>query len=298
MFVQSNSLRGIKDYFHKELSSLYSEREIKQIVKLLTVKLLKISDLDYISSSNLKFSESDLLFFRTALNRLRDQEPFQYVLGEVEFYNLRLTVDSRALIPRPETEELVHWIGHDFNSNEELNIIDVCSGSGCIAFSLKSKFTRAKIIALEHSVQACSLIRENGLRTQLDVDVFEADVLDPITYRKMNKASFDVWVSNPPYIPVKEMSDMSKNVLDYEPGIALFVDDSDPLLFYREIAEKAKLYLRSGGALYFEIHEDFGAQIEVLLKSFGFVNIELRKDLQGKTRMVKARTVTLPNETQ
>jgi len=163
---------------------------------------------------------------------------------------------------------------------------------------LKSKFTRAKIIALEHSAQACSLIRENGLRTQLDVDVFEADVLDPITYRKMNKASFDVWVSNPPYIPVKEMSDMSKNVLDYEPGIALFVDDSDPLLFYREIAEKAKLYLRSGGALYFEIHEDFGAQIEVLLKSFGFVNIELRKDLQGKTRMVKARTVTLPNETQ
>ena len=107
MFVQSNSLRGIKDYFHKELSSLYSEREIKQIVKLLTIKLLKISDLDYISSSNLKFSESELLFFRTALNRLRNQEPFQYVLGEVEFYNLRLTVDSRALIPaisvRPPT---------------------------------------------------------------------------------------------------------------------------------------------------------------------------------------------------
>lgn len=298
MFVQDNTLAAIRNYFRKELIDLFSENEIKSIVKEMAVKRLDISDIDFVTSSDIKLSESDLLHFNSILKRLKSEEPFQYILGETWFYDLNLKCDNRALIPRPETEELVDWIFKDCKNDLPNSILDVCSGSGCISLALKSLFPEAIVTSLEYSSDACALINENQNRTGLSVEILEADALSESTYHKFQKSSFDVWVSNPPYIPEKDRGLMSKNVLEHEPDMALFVEDDDALIFYREIALKALQYLKEGGALYFEIHEDLSPEVVALLEGLGFVNIEVRKDLQNKDRMVKALKVSSRHESE
>lgn len=283
----SMDLSGVKQMYQDGLVGLYSVSEIKQLVKSILCKRLELSDSDYILGDHNQISPEDQGYFAEVLTRLRSGEPFQYILGSVFFAELDLLIDSRALIPRPETEELVYWIAEDYADGSPIKIIDVCTGSGCIALGLKNFINQAEVLGVDASKEAISLANENAAVTGLDVSFFMADVLDDEWMRGKVDGKFDVWVSNPPYVPEKDKAIMEDNVLSHEPHMALFVKDKDPLLFYRVIAQKARDNLKAGGALYFEIHEDLAGEVEDLLEEQGFVNIEVRKDLQGKDRMVK-----------
>lgn len=295
MFVEKNDLSSLKKYFSSKLPDL-SSSEINSIVKQLVVKRLGLDESDYLLSKKMLFSESDLLHFRGVVKRLEKHEPFQHVLGEVEFYGLILKSDARALVPRPETEELVDWVIKDNKGKSNLNVMDLCSGSGCIAFGVKSVLNSSNVSAIEFSPEAISLMEENRALTGLKIDVIEGDVLNKDCYLEIEKSSFDCWISNPPYIPITEREAMHPNVTEYEPSLALFVEDNLPFVFYSQIAQNAMIYLRSGGWLYFEIHESFGQEVVRILEDFYFVNIELRKDLQGRDRMIKAQKLSSPNE--
>lgn len=286
MFVQLNSLNEVKAYFNRELSGGFSESEIKQIVKALTIKRFNISSIDYMLFDG-TLSESDLLFYHFALKKLKSGVPFQYILGIVEFHGVELKIDERALIPRPETEELVDWVLQESSVGQSCRILDLCSGSGCIAIALKHDRPQFEVEAVEFSEEACSLIRENIDKTGTEIQLHIFDVLSADDYVLDDK--FDVWVSNPPYIPEKDKVMMGKNVLEYEPAMALFVDDLDPLIFYRKISQNALRFLKDGGWVYFEIHEELGEEVKGFLEKIGFVNIELRKDLQGRDRMVRGQ---------
>lgn len=289
MFVQTNNIKEIKKYFRKNLEELYSENEINLIIKESVIQRLGISSAEYLIADNQLLSESDLLFFRSIVKKIQSHEPFQYVIGNTEFFGLEFKTDRRALIPRPETEELVDWITHFFPKEISLNGMDLCTGSGCIAISLKSYFTNSGIKATDISEEALALAKENADVLNLPIETLRFDILNENSFAEFDNNSFDFWVSNPPYIPQKEKALMETKVLDFEPSIALFVSDEDPLLFYREIANKAIMYLKEKGMLFFELNENFADETTKLLEEIGFVNIELRKDLQGKDRMLKAQ---------
>jgi release factor glutamine methyltransferase len=219
---------------------------------------------------------------------LQNQEPFQYILGETYFYDLVIRCDERALIPRPETEELVEWICNSVDNNEKLEVLDVCTGSGCIALALKSILKSSNVSATDISPEAIALAKKNSMLLSLDVHFIQDNALvddeDIFT-----KNSYDLIVSNPPYIPMKEMEIMEKNVLDFEPNLALFVADETPLIFYKAIAEKAFRLLKPNAWLFFELHESFAEKTKELVIALGFDEVEIKLDLQGKSRMLKAK---------
>ncbi|MEJ6775961.1 MAG: peptide chain release factor N(5)-glutamine methyltransferase [Crocinitomicaceae bacterium] len=297
MFVKHNNLTQIKAYFKSKLPQ-FSKTERSSMVKQLAIKRLDVSSSEFLLSDDVLLSESDLLYFLDVVKRLQQNEPFQHIIGEVEFYGVNLKSDNRALVPRPETEELVDWVIKSVHTNEEQLVLDLCSGSGCIAFALKANLPKVKVKAMELSDEAIELIQENSAFTSLDIGVVKANVLNPESYSSFQKHTFDIWVSNPPYIPNSYKEIMHKNVLDFEPHMALFVDNESPLIFYREIALNAKEYLKDKGSLFLEIHEDFCGEMIDLLESLGFVNIELRKDMQGRARMMRAQSVFLSYEQQ
>ena len=296
MFVRGNTLHDVKSYFFDSLSENFSKSELNLMLKLIVCKRLKISESDYMISQGSLFSESDLLHVRDYVIRLKNNEPFQYIFGEVEFYGIQLKIDKRGLIPRPETEELVDWVVETFQKENEGKILDICSGSGCIALGVKSKLKDFEISAAEYSKEALRLMMENSEFTKLHIESLSFDALNPADYNSFGSASFDAWISNPPYIPEKDKNMMEDNVLNFEPQIALFVEDADPLIFYKRIAAEARRILKNDGFIFFEIHESFGKELISLLETAGFVNIELRKDLQGKERMVRAQNVNSRHE--
>lgn len=286
MFVSNNGIKAIKALFKQELVDLYTPSEIELILKEFVCKRLNINRSEYILLKDNVFSESDLLYLNSVLKRLKKEEPFQHVLGETEFFGITVKCDSRALIPRPETEELVDWIATD-GINTDAQIMDLCSGSGCIALAIKSLRDAARVVASELSDDAIELIEENKKLTKIDIEVVKLDVLNNASYNFYNN-EFDIWVANPPYIPHKDKVIMDNNVLNYEPGLALFVANDDPIVFYRLIAENGLKYLKSGGRLYFEMHEDYAKEVKETLKGLGYQNVEVKQDLQGKDRMIKA----------
>lgn len=288
MFVRGNSFRDVKSYFQERLSVKFSENELKIMLRTLIAERLKISEQNLIGMEDLKFSESDLLYFHNCQKRLAADEPFQYVVGNTWFCDLQLKTDKRALIPRPETEELVAWAIESLKEVKSPKIVDLCSGSGCIALALKRQIPEASIGAFEFSAEAIELIKENLIETKIDISIIEGDALEEATYQMFEDETFDCWISNPPYIPHSDKKLMEQNVLAYEPHIALFVENESPLVFYRAIGKQAMIKLKKGGLLFFEIHEDLAKDVRALLSEQGFVNIELRKDLQGKDRMIKA----------
>lgn len=288
MFVQSNKVTDLKAYFSKKLELHFSPSEVKFMFSVALQKRLNLSKEELLFPSEIRLSESDLLFVRTIAHRLLNNEPFQYIIGETEFCGLILQCDSRALIPRPETEELVAWVVNEFKDKTQgPEIIDYCSGSGCIALALKSYLPNAGVRGYDLSDEAISLSRENAHQTGLDVRFEEADALH-FPERKITASSVDCIVSNPPYVPEKDKSVMHPNVVEFEPHLALFVPDKDPMVFYRKIAELAQHQLKPGGKLFFEIHENLSGEVEELLHVRGFSAVETREDLQGKKRMVKA----------
>lgn len=284
MFVVDNHLKTAKNYFTEQLKNLFTSTEINSMWKEIICLRLKWNPSDYILNTTFRLSESDLLFIRSYVHRLQNNEPFQYIHEKTTFFGLELICDKRALIPRPETEELVAW-AVEFGPYK--TIADLCTGSGCIALGLKSKFSESGITGLDISSDALSLAKENSKLTNLYVEFIHADVLN-INVDFSNK-KWDCIISNPPYIPSNERESIAENILNFEPEISLFVENDNPLIFYKAIVEYAKSNLLRNGFLFFEIHPNFSAEISDLLKLNGFINIELRKDLQGKNRMIKAQ---------
>ncbi len=217
--------------------------------------------------------------------RLLNNEPVQYILQEAWFYDIPLYVDSNVLIPRPETAELVDWIIKENQQSQNLSILDLGTGSGCIPIVLKRKLPQAKVYACDISPEALAVARKNASRHQAEIDFFLLDILNTSEWDKIPQV--DILVSNPPYVPENNKESLRPNVLDFEPGIALFVADRNPLLFYEKIAELGLKTLKPGGRIYVEIHEELGSEVMTLLQSKQY-NTILKQDMQGKDRMVKA----------
>ncbi len=288
MFVSSNSVVEIKAYFKKQLSSFFSDSEIKQISNHALKTRLNLSQADLMLSDDIRLSESDLLHFRSIVKRLQANEPIQYIFGDTEFYGLTMKCDSRALIPRPETEELVDWILDDVKQTDQLELLDMCTGSGCIALALKSQLKQATVSAMDWSQEALDLTTENSQALNLDLNIQKIDALSDFKSWNLEPNSFDIWVSNPPYIPLKEKELMESNVLEFEPDMALFVEDDSALIFYENIGKAARFYLKSGGKLYFELNENYAEETKQLMEEIGFISVEIKLDLQDKKRMLKA----------
>jgi release factor glutamine methyltransferase len=268
------------------LNTIYEEPEARSMAVYLFRHLTGWSSSRVMSSSEAEFSAADDKRLAGFIDRLLKHEPLQYVLGSTEFYGLTFATDKRVLIPRPETEELVEWIISDYGEREGLQVLDLCTGSGCIAIALARHLKLAKVSACDVSGDALALASGNAAVNGAGVDFFRADVLRPDCLEAV--PSPDIMVSNPPYVTESEKNAMSRNVLDYEPHLALFVPDTDPLMFYRAIAVLAAAKLSSGGALYVEINRALGDETVELFKNSGFARVELRRDLSGNPRMVKA----------
>ena len=217
----------------------------------------------------------------TAIIELLAHKPIQYILGETEFCGLKFKVNSSVLIPRPETEELVMWIEKE--NPQAKTILDLCTGSGCIAIALANQLKNTALAGIDISLDALSVAKENAKLNQVQVDFLQADVLHP--HFSMEK-KWDVIVSNPPYVRENERKQMSIRVLDYEPPLALFVDDDNPLLFYKAIARIGANHLTENGKLYLEINEAYGNEIKALLQQYNYKDIVLKKDIHGKDRMI------------
>ncbi|MBR3092964.1 MAG: peptide chain release factor N(5)-glutamine methyltransferase [Bacteroidaceae bacterium] len=277
----------------KSLSAVYDQREARTVAFMLLESLLHVSRVDVLADKDITFSSIQRNQLQGMLDRLVKHEPVQYVLGEAEFCGLTLEVSPDVLIPRPETEELVQWVCDDFgDSSMPISIVDVCTGSGCIALSLAHRFTGSCVRATDISEAALAVARRNAHRLSLSVGFRQADALggDPFgDTDDQQQPMFDVVVSNPPYIRRSERGGMEANVLDYEPEMALFVPDDSPMLFYEAIARAARNRLKDGGALYFEINSALGPQTLAMLSALGYSRSELRKDLYGNDRMVRGR---------
>lgn len=281
-----HQLSTLKNTFKEELSSLFSSSEIKLMFNLLMEEKWEIKNAYYLFEDP-TFQEADIVWLQDFIQQLKAGIPFQQLIGFTEFYGLKIQVNSNVLTPRPETAELVDLICHDLKSemNQSLSILDVCSGSGCISLALKSSFKQATVIGLEKSLKAIELSKINSQSLQLEVEFKECDILKEAW--NFSPHSLDIIVSNPPYILEKERQEMSNTVLNHEPEMALFVADTEPLLFYEHIAKTGKNLLKNSGKLYFEINEQFGIEVQQMMVSFGYQNVQVLQDLQGKNRMVK-----------
>ena len=271
-------------YIQSELQGLYPDTEIKSFSHLIIEKVTGFSRLDIILNKNTQFSVEQHQEVESFIKKLRNFVPIQYLLGETEFYGLTFTVNESVLIPRPETEELVDWIRTENSGKNKLNILDIGTGSGCIAICLKQEFSNAIVDAFDISDEALTTARINSERNNLAVNFMKVDILNAPDFDR----KWDIIVSNPPYVLEHEKSEILPNVLDNEPHLALFVPDNDPLLFYRRIAEFAQKQLVDNGKVYFEINRQFGKDTVEMLAEHGFRSIELRKDISGNDRMVRA----------
>ncbi|MGW8122733.1 peptide chain release factor N(5)-glutamine methyltransferase [Roseivirga echinicomitans] len=266
------------------LKAIYDEREANNMAHLLLFHYYGLDRMTIILNDEFALVEDAEKSLTKAIEELRQQRPIQHILGSVEFYGCALKVDDRALIPRPETEELVDWIVRE-NRVEAPSIVDIGTGTGCIPIALKNAIPKAKVVAVDVSESALSLARDNAKLNGVEVTFSHLDILnDAFPFQLL-----DIVVSNPPYIPVRDKAEMSSNVLAFEPHLALFVDNHDRFIFYRRIGELAFQHLKVGGMLYFEIHERFGKEMIKLVEDIGFTDVLLKKDLQGKDRMLKAQ---------
>ena len=266
----------------KGLSSNYSAGEISALTRIIAIELLDIPQMTFFLKDDVTLTAGQEALLDNAITRLQKQEPIQYILGYSDFCGLKFKVTPATLIPRPETSELVEWIVSEANSNE--SILDIGTGSGCIAISLAHKLPQSKVTAWDISPDALAVATENSKANGCAVEFEEIDIL---AYKPTGEL-FDIIVSNPPYIKENEKAEMHSNVLDWEPHTALFVPDNDPLLFYRTIAEKGLVLLKPGGKLYFEINRAHGKETVEMLKSLGYTGIELRKDFADNDRMIRA----------
>ncbi len=265
------------------LAGIYDEREAESVVNILFEDYLGISRIQRLTNTNLEISEEQLKKWESAIEKLKNAVPVQHITGFSEFYGHQFSVDENTLIPRPETEELVHLIISNAERKPNLKILDIGTGTGCIAISLALGLNNASVEAWDIAEGAIAVAKKNASAINAKVNFEINDVLNSDSEEK-----YDIIVSNPPYIPNQEFDTMHVNVTKYEPGSALFVPDNDPLLFYRKIGELGLKSLNEGGRLYFEIHGNFGNETKSLLEQQGYQNIQIHQDLNGKDRMISA----------
>jgi release factor glutamine methyltransferase len=282
-------LKKIKDLFQSELKELYEVEEIDNFFFMLTESYLGLSRLKLALNPDIIVSYKNNELFKEALKSLKNYLPIQYIIGETEFFGLPFKVNSNVLIPRPETEELVEWIlQKKLTNNGQLSILDIGTGSGCIAISLAKNLPNTKVYALDVSKEALQIARQNAVLNHVNIEFFQASILNSNSWNlDFKNLKFDIIVSNPPYVRELEKEQMKANVLNNEPHLALFVDDDNPLKFYNAITQYAVDNLSTHGELFFEINEYLGSQMIQLLKDYNFKDIELKQDIFKKDRMIK-----------
>ena len=275
-------MKRIITRINKDLATAYTDGEIKALTRIIATELLGVSQMAYFLKDDVALTAEQEALIDNAIERLKKHEPIQYILGYCDFCGLRFKVTPATLIPRPETSELVEWIASEATGKE--SILDIGTGSGCIAISLAHKQPKSNVTAWDISNEALAIAAENSKANGQAVTFEQVDIL---AYQPTGE-QFDIIVSNPPYIKESEKEAMHANVLDWEPHTALFVPDSDPLLFYRIIAKKGLTVLKPGGRLYFEINRSHGKETMEMLAALGYTGIELRKDFAENDRMIRA----------
>lgn len=273
------------NYIKQAINGQYPDTEASAIAKAILTDVFQLSTTDLYASKDMNFSTNQAEKLEVIITRLRANEPLQYILGNCYFCGLNFHVEPGVLIPRPETAELVEWIISDRKSSDSpIRILDIGTGSGCISISLAKNLPQSEVYAWDISEDAIRIASDNANRLDANVRFRQTDVLGQVPTDTM----MNVIVSNPPYITEAERTDMDANVTDWEPDTALFVPDNTPLLFYERIAEIGKQILTPDGTLYFEINQRFGTETVDMLRKKGYRNVELRKDLSGNDRMIKA----------
>jgi release factor glutamine methyltransferase len=309
----------VKNYridFTQQLSAIYPKTEIDSFFFILMDEYLHLKRIDITLNPDFEIDNTNISILNTALRRLKNQEPIQYIIGNTEFFGYPFLVDKNTLIPRPETEELVEWVLDEIAKSKQgkelnlLRILDIGTGTGCIPISLAKNLPTATIFAIDISADALKIAKKNAALNNVEINFLQADILkaDSLDILANNlkqsnfdtkigssettstkKIHFDILISNPPYVRELEKAEIHHNVLQNEPHLALFVSDENPLIFYDKIADLAKKHLTKNGILFFEINQYLGNETVKMLEEKGFKNIELRKDLFGNDRMIKVR---------
>lgn len=281
------NISGLYKMMINHLEAIFDVSEIESFFYILIDYRFKFNKIDYVLNKDYLLSKDDIIFFDEVIARLKQEEPIQYIVGETVFYDLKFYVNSSTLIPRPETEELVDWVVKDNFSKKTVNILDIGTGSGCIPITLSKNIENSIVTSVDVSEKALQVAKKNAHINNVEVSFIKDTILEPTKINGSDNV-FDVIISNPPYVRDLEKREIKKNVLSYEPHLALFVEDDDPLIFYRKISQYALNHLNKKGVLYFEINQYLAKETILLLKKIGFKNIELRKDLSGNDRMIKA----------
>ena len=281
------TISNLKSNFIHALSGIYPLEEIESFFNILAQEFLNLSRIQIALDRDQLVSAEKVEKIKTAAERLKMYEPIQYIVGDTEFFGLTFKVNPNTLIPRPETEELVQYIIDDVselkNNSNPVGLLDIGTGSGCIAISLAKNLQNSKVSAMDVSSEALKIANENARENKVNITFLEQDIL----LCKALPGKYDIIVSNPPYVRELEKEWMQPNVLKHEPELALFVKDSDPLIFYRKIAELSRDSLKPNGKLFFEINEYLGEEMTELLVGLGFRDIEVKKDIFEKDRMLK-----------
>ena len=289
MKISSNSVRDCRKYYAGELEKIYGSNEANALIMILLEHYFGIDRMKIALEPEMRLSESEMLTLHFAVKELLKNKPVQYILGETEFCGMRFMVDENVLIPRPETEEMVMMIAHSIETmcTSSVHILDIGTGSGCIAISLAKLLKDSVVTAVDVSEKALEVAKKNAELNGIDVQFVLDDILNPRNQELIDN-QYDIIVSNPPYVCESEKSEMRANVLDYEPSTALFVPDSDPLVFYRKILEFAQNTLKPDGEVWFEINEKFGTEMNNLCQEKGFQNVEIIKDFRERDRILRA----------
>jgi release factor glutamine methyltransferase len=280
----------IKQYrtqFTQELAAIFDEKEIESFFYITLEAFHQMKRVDLALNPDAELDSVQFLQWETVLAQLKEHKPIQYILGETEFFGLPFYVNENTLIPRPETEELVDWIINEnlrIKEFKKLKILDIGTGSGCIAIALAKSLPNTSVYAIDVSEKALATAQKNAERNNVNITFLHKNILETEDLGPQ----FDIIVSNPPYVRNLEKEEINKNVLEYEPHLALFVEDDDALIFYRKITELAKKNLLDNGQLYFEINQYLGENMIELLNKNNFKNIQLKKDIYGNDRMTKA----------
>ena len=277
------TLKEYKNLFSKTLSGKYPQTEIDTFFFYLMEAYLDFQSIDLVLRPNFELSTKVIIEFKRAFEALTKEIPIQYILGETEFYGYPFIVNRHTLIPRPETEELVAWILDSAAKNTKIQIMDIGTGTGCIPITLAKNLPKANLFAIDISREALKIATKNAQQHEVKIQFIEKNILEITNLPQ----KFDIIVSNPPYVRKLEKIEIKNNVLEHEPHIALFVEDDNPLLFYDKIADLSKEHLTKNGLLFFEINQYLGTETVEMLHKKGFKNIELRKDIFGKDRMIQ-----------
>lgn len=288
MKVPSNSVKDIRNYYCEQLCSIYDKDESNAMILILLEHYFNIDRVKMALEPNLRLSESEMLKIHFAVKDLLKSKPIQYIIGETEFCDLKFKVNENVLIPRPETSEMVGIIANSHQQSAVSKILDIGTGSGCIAISLAKAFPKSQVYAMDISEEALKVAKENAINNNVNVTFIQDDILTPT--QTLTQTEFDIIVSNPPYVRELEKAEMRDNVLKWEPHNALFVTDDDPLIFYRKILEFASTHLNDNGEVWFEINEFLGKEMTSLCRRFGFSDVKIFKDFRDKERFMNLKT--------